>query len=107
MEQRSNTNIDYIFEGTPIEEKYRKNLAGPTRKVTIHSYDKKELKKVMKTGQFTYSVPDMWPDKVWGYPQREPGYDIVCKVERVEKVTEVTTWTHEDITLEGLARDLQ
>ena len=73
-------------------------------KVTIESWQKKELAKIIKTGKFTYHVPDMWPEKCWGYPQREPGYDIVCNIDRVEKLTEVKTWRYEDITIEDLAR---
>ena len=103
MTQHSNTNISYIFEGMPVDKKH---ITNAPYKVTIQSWDKKELSKIIKTGQFTYHVPDMWPEKVWGYPQREPGYDIICKVERVEKVTEETIWTHEDVALEDVARFL-
>ena len=104
MTQHSNTNISYIFEGMPVDGKHMDNAP---YKVTIDSWEKKKLAKLIKTGQFVYQVPDMWPEKCWGYPQREPGYDIVCKVEKIEKVTEVKTWTHEDINLKDLARNLQ
>lgn len=101
MTQHSNTNISYIFEGNPVDAKHMTNAP---YKTTIESWENKKLAKVIKTGKFIYHVPDMLPEKCWGYPRVEPGYDIVCKVERVEKVTEVVTWTNEEITLEDLAR---
>lgn len=91
----SNTNIKYVFEGTPVSDKYWKQ----PYKVTIETWQTDELAKVVKTGQFVYRVPEMWEKSA-----KIGGYDIVCKVEKIEKVTEVTTWTHEDITLEDLAR---
>ena len=104
--QHSNTNISYTFEGTPVDEKKHGKT---TYRVTIESWKDKELAKIVKTGRFTYHVPDMWPDKCWGYPERVPGYDIVCKVEHVERVTETKTWIHEVVGLEsisiGIARD--
>ncbi len=96
MTQHSNTNISYIFEGNPVDAKHMMNAP---YKTTIESWENKKLAKVLKTGQFTYHVPEMWEKTA-----KSGGYDIVCKVEKIEKVTEVQTWTHEEITLEDLAR---
>ena len=100
MKQHSNTNINYTFSGAPVDtEKH------PFQKCcteTIEGWRKDVLATVLKTGQFVYHVPEMWEKTA-----KSGGYDIVCKVEKIEKVTEVKTWTHEDINLEDLARDLQ
>jgi len=94
----NNTNIHYIFYGTPVNDRYKHNAP---YKLTVESWKVKDLEKIAKTGEFTYHEPEMWMEKC---ATREPGYDIVCKVEKIEKVTEVTTWTHEDIALEDVAR---
>lgn len=100
MRQHSNTNINYIFEGMPVDR--AKHWTNVPYQTTIEGWEKDKLAKVIKTGQFTYRVPEMWEKTA-----KSGGYDIVCKVEKIEKVTEVKTWTHEDINLEDLAQDLQ
>jgi len=99
MRQHSNTNINYIFEGMPVDGKHVTNAP---YKATIEGWEKNKLAKVIKTGQFAYHVPEMWEKT-----GKSGGYDIVCKVEKIEKMTEVKTWTYEDINLEDLAQDLQ
>ena len=96
VRQSSNTNINYIFYGMPVDRV--KHMTKTPYKVSIGSWEKDKLAKIAKTGQFTYLVPEMWEKTA-----KSGGYDIICTVDRVEKETEFKSWTYEDIKLEDIA----